>query len=116
MIVYDVGDKRTFERAKQWLDTVRAEVTSDCVIGLVGNKSDRKDRVVPQSEGAEFARMEGILFFETSAKDNRGIDDMFMEFSKLLAQQILKKNKTEMDQRVTVDGSQGKTNNDGCGC
>lgn len=118
VIVYDVGDRKSFARAKEWLETVRAEVTEDCVIGLAGNKCDRVDRTVPQSEGAEFARRENILFFETSAKDNKGIDNMFLQFAQRLAQQIEKSNKVEAGQKISLDGQTPPrgNNNGGCGC
>jgi GTPase SAR1 family protein len=116
---------------------VRAEVTEDCVVGLAGNKCDRKDRQVPQSEGTEFARRfavvvlmrlliillacfrENILFFETSAKENKNIDEMFAEFARQLAQQILKNTHKETAQKISLDGQTTRvnpSNNEGCGC
>lgn len=43
---------------------------------LVGNKSDRDDRAVPESEARELAKSFGSPYLETSAKDRVNVDEV----------------------------------------
>ncbi|GAA5824940.1 hypothetical protein JCM3770_006713 [Rhodotorula araucariae] len=45
---------------------------------VVGNKSDKPDRVVTAQQGLTFARTSGGLFFETSAKSRVNVDVSFL--------------------------------------
>ena len=75
LLVYDVTRRRTFENVKMWLDKSRSHGHPDIVIILVGNKSDLiSERQVGYEEGNEFARQNGLLFIETSAKQIKNID------------------------------------------
>ena len=51
---------------------------------LVGNKSDRIDREVLKKSGEEFARDNGILFMEISAKNSSNVDTLFLHLAKAL--------------------------------
>ena len=45
---------------------------------IVGNKDDMPDRKVVLTEDAQrFASQMGIQLFETSAKDNKNVEEMF---------------------------------------
>jgi GTPase SAR1 family protein len=44
---------------------------------LIGNKCDLKDREVLYDEGKNLAETYGIKFYETSAKENKNIDECF---------------------------------------
>ncbi len=59
------------------------------LIILVGNKSDLHDqRQVPTEEGASFARKNGLIFFETSAKTSAGVEDTFVQATKQIYEGI----------------------------
>ena len=50
----------------------------DILICLVGNKTDLEEkRAVQRAEGEKFAEDNGLLFFETSAKNGQNIEEMF---------------------------------------
>ncbi|KAM4669810.1 ras-related protein Rab-17 isoform 3-T3 [Amazona ochrocephala] len=72
LLVYDITNKETLNRAKLWLSDLEKEFLPDeIVIALVGNKVDlAAEREVATEEGEEFARTRGLLFMETSAKSN----------------------------------------------
>ena len=55
---------------------------SDCVVYLVGNKSDLSKPEVNRAEGEALARQFGVKFFTTSARDNQGIQDAFASLAK----------------------------------
>lgn len=51
---------------------------------LVGNKCDREDaRVVSTKEGEDLAKQYGVSFFETSAKDNKNVDECYNEIARI---------------------------------
>eukprot|EP00727_Mastigamoeba_balamuthi_P010762 m51a1_g6308 putative ras-related protein rab-18 (206) ;mRNA; r:319830-321200 len=80
VLVYDVTKKETFEHVGQWLNEVRLYSTNpDAVLVLVGNKTDKAERQVSRDQGVEFARSNGMLFFECSAKTREGIQQAFDE-------------------------------------
>ncbi|XP_069716725.1 ras-related protein Rab-17 isoform X1 [Phaenicophaeus curvirostris] len=80
LLVYDITNKETLNRAKMWLTDLEKEFLPDeIVIALVGNKTDlAAEREVATEEGEEFARTKGLLFMETSAKSNHQVNDIFM--------------------------------------
>ncbi|OXB71917.1 UNVERIFIED_CONTAM: hypothetical protein H355_004590 [Colinus virginianus] len=85
LLVYDLTNKETLNRAKQWLTELEKEFLPDeIVIALVGNKTDLADeREVAAEEGEEFARNRSLLFMETSAKSNHQVNDIFMAIGKV---------------------------------
>ena len=45
VVVYDISDAETFERAKAWVTDLREKIDLDTVIALVGNKVDLGEEV-----------------------------------------------------------------------
>ena len=65
---------------------------------LVGNKNDCPDRKVVLTEDAQrFASTMGIQLFETSAKDNINVEEMFISVTRLVLS-----SKREMRERQNV--------------
>ncbi|NWX24109.1 RAB17 protein, partial [Aegotheles bennettii] len=89
LLVYDIANEETLNRAKLWLRDLEKEFLPDeIVIALVGNKTDlAAEREVATEEGEEFAKTKGILFMETSAKSNHQVNDIFMA----IAQELLRR-------------------------
>lgn len=82
LLVYDVTNRDSFTALSTWL----REVEMYCPGGgkgvvkvLVGNKIDMADRAVSRSEGEAWARSNGMLFLESSAKTTVGIQEVFEE-------------------------------------
>lgn len=85
-----------------WLDLIRLHCGIATRIMVVGNKSDMPNvrRCVSNEKGEAFAETNGLLFAETSAQDNVGIEDVFVEVSQ----------KVYDDLRESSDvGGQGQT-------
>ncbi len=85
LLVYDVTNVESFEEAKGWAEELRSNVESNLIVVVVGNKVDlAKHRVVTDRQGKLFADSIDALFFETSARENAGIDALFLEVCKKL--------------------------------
>ncbi|NXL89528.1 RB18B protein, partial [Alectura lathami] len=78
--VYDVTRKDTFAGLESWLNELDVYTTkSSAVKMLVGNKTDKPDREVERKEGLQLARKRSMLFIETSAKTEDGVQHAFEE-------------------------------------
>ncbi|XP_010722855.1 ras-related protein Rab-18-B-like [Meleagris gallopavo] len=80
VLVYDVTRKDTFTGLESWLNELEIYTTkSNTVKMLVGNKTDKPDREVERREGLQFAKKRSLLFIETSAKTEDGVQHAFEE-------------------------------------
>ncbi|KAI1230256.1 hypothetical protein IHE44_0010221 [Lamprotornis superbus] len=77
--VYDVTRKETFTGLGGWLKELEMYTNSNTVKMLVGNKIDKPDREVERNEGLQLARKHSLLFIETSAKTQDGVQFAFEE-------------------------------------
>jgi len=78
LLVYDITDRNSFNHVPMWLKEVEESAEKDCLIMLVGNKTDLEEqRTVFVRDGRSFARKNGLAFIETSAKDATGVDTAF---------------------------------------
>ena len=66
LVLYSVGDRETFLRVPEWLNTAKTYTSENVVIVLVGTKTDLP-RQVSTEEGKIFAKHHGLPFVETSA-------------------------------------------------
>jgi small GTP-binding protein len=105
IVVYDVSSGESFANVKRWLH----EIDANCDVVnriLVGNKNDDPDRkvdfffffffffflkisqnhkqVVLTEDARRFADQMGIQLYETSAKDNINVEEMFRSVTSLV--------------------------------
>jgi Ras-related protein Rab-21 len=67
-------------------------VRSDLVIAIAANKSDLDEfRKIPLETAKEYATSIDALLFETSAKDDKGIEDLFLTISRKLIEKHAQK-------------------------
>ncbi|XP_021388500.1 ras-related protein Rab-18-B isoform X1 [Lonchura striata] len=80
VLVYDVTRKDTFTGIGGWLNELEMYTSSSSTVKmLVGNKTDKPDREVERKEGLQLARKHSLLFIETSAKTEDGVQHAFEE-------------------------------------
>ncbi|NXH88874.1 RB18B protein, partial [Edolisoma coerulescens] len=86
--VYDVTRKDTLTGLERWLNELDMYTTSSSTVKmLVGNKTDKVmmfflclcSLTVERKEGLQFARKHSLLFIETSAKTQEGVQHAFEE-------------------------------------
>ncbi|KAI3388116.1 hypothetical protein SNEBB_001176 [Seison nebaliae] len=83
LLVYDITDMYSFERVKVWAKELRQQLEDDCCIAIIANKIDMEEkRVVPMETAISYAADVSATHYSTSAKFNRGIVEMFVDFSK----------------------------------
>jgi len=112
IVVYDVTNAESFVNVKRWLQ----EIDQNCDIVnrvLVGNKNDCPDKkVVETDDSKRFAQQMGIEMFETSAKDNINIEEVFSHVTKLVLrakkEQEAKANEAKRSQGITLEQKKKK--------
>ena len=78
LLVYDITRRETFNHVTKWLDDVRTNSTKNVTVILIGNKKDLEDkRQVSYEEGEAFAKENGLMFLETSAKTAYNVVESF---------------------------------------
>lgn len=83
LLVYDITRRDTFVHIETWMREVRENGNADMVIMLIGNKADLADtkRRVTYEEGERFAKENGLIFMETSAKTAHNVEEAFLQTS-----------------------------------
>lgn len=91
VLVYDITSEKSFLGLKSWYDAFVTQ--SNCPnpasfpFVLVGNKLDQAvNRTVAKRRAATWAEENGCLrYFEASAKDATGVNEIFTEVAKVVA-------------------------------
>ena len=78
MVIFSVIDRKSFEKVGEWIDSIKDTVQIQTKsIYLIGNKIDAPNREVLNEEAFEYAKMNNLKYFETSAKTGHGIKEVF---------------------------------------
>ena len=74
---YDITDRCSFEDLCKWIKNIEKYADGSIII-LSGNKLDLQEkREVSYEEGLQFAQQYGFQFFETSAKEDLNVNNLF---------------------------------------
>jgi Ras-related protein Rab-2A len=89
LLVYDITRRETFNHLASWLEDARQHANSNMTIMLIGNKCDLAHRrAVSTEEGEQFAKENGLVFMETSAKTAHNVEDAFINTAAKIYQKI----------------------------
>jgi len=108
LLVYDICQKNSFLDVKSWIEQIIENADNDDIVMILcGNKCDNeKERKISKEEGENLAKNYGIPFFESSAKNNININEMF----ETMAQKIFTKigNKQSSSVKLTPNSIKKK--------
>ena len=110
LVVYDITNRQSFEHVNSWLIEIEKNGNKNVYKFLIGNKNDLEDqRVVTKEEGEEFASINGMDFFETSAKTDYQVQDAFIQLTKNIIRIVSKEKNPEMNKSMKL--KPGNSNN-----
>lgn len=85
ILTYDVTNEKTFESMNYWIDELKNKIDQDkIVLCLAGNKCDRdpNEKKISYNTAKLLADNNKMIFYETSAKGDIGIKDLFQALAK----------------------------------
>ncbi|XP_076921653.1 ras-related protein RABE1c-like [Bidens hawaiensis] len=90
LLVYDVTDESSFNNIRNWIRNIEQHASDNVNKILVGNKADMDEskRAVPTAKGQALADEYGIKFFETSAKTNLNVEQVFLSIATDIKQRL----------------------------
>ncbi|XP_065663513.1 ras-related protein Rab-35 isoform X2 [Hydra vulgaris] len=104
IVVYDVTNAESFVNVKRWLH----EIDQNCDVVnkvLVGNKNDcLKNKVVDTQDAKTFAAQMGVEVFETSAKDNLNIEQVFSHITAMVLRSKREQQSKVLEQKHSQGG------------
>ena len=77
VLMYDVTSPVSFSNIKNWIHQIKENTNEKIKICLVGNKIDSDERKISYEDGKKLADEYKLQFFESSAKENICIDQIF---------------------------------------
>ena len=89
LVVYDISNRESFDNINTWIEDCKSQSPQTIFMVLVGNKNDLEDkRAVTIEEGKELAEKNKMMFFETSAKTGKNVDEIFLRSAETIAKKI----------------------------
>ncbi|KAI3852762.1 hypothetical protein MKW92_031147 [Papaver armeniacum] len=89
LLVYDITRRETFNHLARWLEDARQHASPNMSIALIGNKCDLAHRrAVTKEEGEQFAKENGLIFMEASARTSQNVNEAFTSTAKRILQNI----------------------------
>jgi len=87
ILVYDLTSLESLHRVKNWVKELRRIVGEKITLFMVGNKSDlQRQQAISRADAQEYANQVGAKHYFTSCKLNQGINEMFLDLTKTLAE------------------------------
>ena len=83
--MFDLTREQTYIETRKWLTEIRQFSNQNIPFVLIGNKADLVEdvgEVIDSNEARAFAKKEGSIYIETSAKSGINVDDSFAELTR----------------------------------
>ncbi|KAF3614842.1 Ras-related protein RABE1e [Capsicum annuum] len=105
LLVYDVTDESSFDNIRNWIRNIEQHASDNVNKILVGNKADMDEskRAVPTSKGQALADEYGIKFFETSAKTNMNVEEVFFSIAGDIKQRLAETDARAEPQTIRIN-------------
>ena len=105
LLVFDLTHKETFYNLDEWIKMIEENAPNDICITIVGNKCDMKDKTVENQEIEEFMRRKKIRYFETSAKTNKNISEVFLDLAKRIKKKKFDNKNDDIEESFRISSS-----------
>ena len=103
LVVYDITNRESFEHVNSWLIEIEKNGNKNVYKFLIGNKNDLEDqRVITKDEGEEFASINGLEFFETSAKTAYQVQEAFIQLTRDIIKVVSKEKNPDMNKSIKL--------------
>ena len=80
IIVFDLTNRSTFDKAKRWVEELRQSGPENILLLLIGNKLDLENRrQLTYDECNNYAIESDLIYIETSAKKDTNVEKIFEE-------------------------------------
>ena len=115
-MISNLNSRESFEAIDNWLQEARDNVLEECIFALIGTKSDL-EREVEYDEGITLMNNKKLdFFFETSAKNNDKVSEMFETTAQELLTKSLKVKtlKDSYQHSVKLQEAANPNNSGGC--
>ena len=120
IIVFDITNKESFDKIHYWVKQIKESTDSNKKINqvIVGNKIDlENERQITKEEGEKMSSAYSLKYFETSAKENIGINEFMLSIINEIAQEKYdEKKEEETNENITLEKQKEEEGNKGCGC
>lgn len=84
---------------------------------IIGNKIDLKEkRIISEEEGKKIAEEYNLNYFETSAKDNIGINEAMRDIIKDILNDRSKEKNENINKKIELEDKKTEENGNGCSC
>lgn len=85
IIVFDLTNKKSFEKIHKWLTSIKLHTNpKNLAVFLLGNKADMwEERVIDYEKAKDIADANNIEYYETSAISGENVNKAFEEISRV---------------------------------
>jgi len=90
ILVFSVTDEGSFDKLKEWVRELKINhpVDGPLVLAIACNKSDLSEqRAVSWETASQYAESIGAIIYDTSAKNNTGVSQLFHDVARRLVSQ-----------------------------
>ena len=123
VLTFALNDRQSFEELDGWLSQLQSLCAPNCVILLVGNKSDlTNDRLISVVEASSFCERNNLEFLETSALSDTNVKETFIRLASKIHARV-KSGDIPKQYAVTPQGvplkattTHSQDSNSGCFC
>ncbi|VAH65760.1 unnamed protein product [Triticum turgidum subsp. durum] len=97
---------------RNWIRNIEQHASDNVNKILIGNKADMDEskRAVSTAKGQALADEYGIQFFETSAKTNLNVEQVFFSIARDIKQRLAETDSKPEDQTIKINKTEGSEN------